>query len=73
MDRQAKISTGANDRPRDETIAETGPGIPDDSGRIVEVPDAEARRLKASVLRDRLDELKEKLEEETDLPQKGAP
>lgn len=26
-----KISTGPNDRPLDETIAGTGPGIPDDS------------------------------------------
>jgi hypothetical protein len=26
-----KISTGQNDRPLDETIAGTGPGIPDDS------------------------------------------
>ncbi|MBX5023891.1 hypothetical protein [Rhizobium lentis] len=73
MDRRANISTGTNDRPRNETIAESGPGIPDDGGRLVEVPDAEARRLKASQLRDGLDEFKEKLEEETDLPQRGAP
>ncbi|MBX5135604.1 hypothetical protein CO660_17010 [Rhizobium sp. L9] len=73
MDRKAKISTGTNDRPRNETIAESGPGIPDDSGQTVEVPDGEARRMKASLLRDRLDELKEKLDEETELPQRGAP
>lgn len=30
QDRQ-EISTGPNDRPVDETIAGTGPGIPDDS------------------------------------------
>lgn len=73
MDKRGKISTGTNDRPRNETIAESGPGIPDDSGRMVEVPDAEARRMKASLLRDRLDELKEKLDEETELPQRGSP
>ncbi|MBB4191864.1 hypothetical protein GGE45_001407 [Rhizobium aethiopicum] len=73
MDKRAKISTGTNDRPRNETIAESGPGIPDDSGRMVEVPDVEARRMKASLLRDRLDELKEKLDEETELPQRGSP
>jgi hypothetical protein len=28
---QDKISTGPNAEPRDETIAGTGPGIPDDS------------------------------------------
>ncbi|MEA3008355.1 MAG: hypothetical protein QOJ91_47 [Sphingomonadales bacterium] len=31
MDDKAKISTGPNDRPRNETIAGTGPGIPDDA------------------------------------------
>ncbi|MBX4923503.1 hypothetical protein HJA76_28185 [Rhizobium bangladeshense] len=73
MDKRAKISTGTNARPRNETIAGSGPGIPDDSGRMVEVPDAEARRLKASLLRDRLDEIREKLDEEIELPQRGAP
>jgi hypothetical protein len=31
MDEREKITTGTNDRPVDETIAGTGPGIPDDS------------------------------------------
>lgn len=31
MDDKPKISTGPNDRPRNETIAGTGPGIPDDA------------------------------------------
>lgn len=31
MDDKAKISTGPNDRPRNESIAGTGPGIPDDA------------------------------------------
>lgn len=31
MDDRPKISTGPNDRPRNETIAGTGPGIPDDA------------------------------------------
>ena len=73
MDRQAKISTAMNDRPRDETIAESGPGIPDDSGRMVEVTDEEAQRIKSSLSRDRLDDLKDELDEQTDLPQRGAP
>lgn len=30
-DRPAKISNGPNARPKDETIAQTGPGLPDDS------------------------------------------
>lgn len=32
-----KITTGANDRPKDETIAQTGQGQPDDSGSVIEV------------------------------------
>jgi hypothetical protein len=31
MDDKPKISNGPNDRPRNETIAGTGPGIPDDA------------------------------------------
>jgi hypothetical protein len=31
MDDKAKISNGPNDRPRNESIAGTGPGIPDDA------------------------------------------
>ncbi|GAA4041962.1 hypothetical protein GCM10022281_23810 [Sphingomonas rosea] len=31
MDAKEKISTGPNESPRNETIAGTGPGIPDDA------------------------------------------
>ena len=31
-DRSRKISTGPNARPKDETIAQSGGGIPDDTG-----------------------------------------
>ena len=38
---RAKISVGPNDRPVNETIAGTGPGIPDDArGPGEELPDA---------------------------------
>jgi hypothetical protein len=41
MDDKAKISTGPNERPRNETIAGTGPGIPDDArGPGEELPEA---------------------------------
>ncbi|HVL78761.1 MAG TPA: hypothetical protein VM346_05675 [Sphingomicrobium sp.] len=30
-DDKAKLSTGPNDRPRNETIAGTGPGVPDEA------------------------------------------
>jgi hypothetical protein len=73
MDKRAKVSTGTNDRSRNETIAETGPGIPDDSGRLVELTDAEIERMKASLLRGRRNPLKDELDEQIDLPQKGSP
>ena len=31
MEDKEKISTGPNDRPRNESIAGTGPGLPDDA------------------------------------------
>ncbi len=41
MDDKPKISTGPNERPRNETIAGTGPGIPDDArGPGEELPEA---------------------------------
>lgn len=43
----SKITNGPNDRSRDDSIAQSGPGIPDDSSAPVEASDndiAEARR-----------------------------
>lgn len=48
-DHKSKISTGANDRPRDETIAQSGEGLPDDSGKPIEVDDDEVERVKAKL------------------------
>lgn len=40
----AAISDGPNARPRDETISQTGPGLPDDTSQPVEItPEEEAR------------------------------
>lgn len=43
MDDKPKISTGPNDRARNETIAGTGPGIPDEAlapgEELPEMPD----------------------------------
>ncbi|MFL6843415.1 MAG: hypothetical protein ACJ8ER_00865 [Allosphingosinicella sp.] len=54
MDDKPKISTGPNDRPRNETIAGTGPGIPDDAlapGETLPEPpsDEEVERAKAAL------------------------
>jgi hypothetical protein len=50
MDKKPKITTGANDRPRDETISQTGAGLPDDTSRPVEVDDATVERVRQQLL-----------------------
>ena len=42
-------STGTNARPRETTIAQTGEGIPDDSGHAVQVNEAEAKRIEKKI------------------------
>ena len=42
-------STGTNARPRDETIAQTGPGIPDDTSAPVEISPEEEKRIEKSI------------------------
>ncbi len=42
-------STGTNARPRDETIAQTGPGIPDDTSAQVEISPGEEKRIEKSI------------------------
>jgi hypothetical protein len=54
MDDKAKISTGPNERARNESIAGTGPGLPDDArGPGEELPEApsdeEVERAKAAL------------------------
>ena len=40
-----KITTSTNDRPTDETIAQTGEGLPDDSSKPVDIDNEEAARF----------------------------
>jgi hypothetical protein len=47
--RTPKLSTGTNDRPKDETIAQTGDGLPDDSSQPVDIDEREAARLEQSI------------------------
>jgi hypothetical protein len=42
-------STGTNSRPRDETIAQTGPGIPDDASQQVEISPEEEKNIEKSI------------------------
>lgn len=47
--RNPKLSTGTNDRPKDETISQTGEGLPDDSSQPVDIDESEAARLEQSI------------------------
>jgi hypothetical protein len=42
-------STGPNARPRDDTIAQTAPGIPDDSSLPVELDPQEEKDIEKSI------------------------
>jgi len=46
MSDNEKISTGPNARPRNETIAQTGPGLPNDSSRPVPATEVEVERAR---------------------------
>ena len=42
-------STGPNARPRNDTIAQTGPGFPDDSSRPIEIDPEEEKRIERNI------------------------
>jgi hypothetical protein len=43
------ISNGPNARPRDEPIAQSAPGLPDDSSKPVEITPEEEERIAAEL------------------------
>ena len=47
--REPPISDGQSGRPRDETIGQTGRGLPNDTGRPVEIDPEEARRIEEKI------------------------
>ena len=49
MAARRKITTGLNDRPLDETIGQTGGGLPDDSGRSLETDEEQVERARESL------------------------
>jgi len=61
---KSKVTTGANDRPKDETIAQTGDGLPDDSSKPVEVDEAEVEKAR--------EQLKRQVRNDIERPQKGS-
>ncbi len=53
MQNKSKISTGPNSRPRNESIAQTAPGQPDDTSSPVNVDDAEVERIREKLTKGR--------------------
>jgi hypothetical protein len=47
-----KSTTGANDRPEDASIGQTAEGVPDDSGRPVEIDEDEVAKVREKLLGD---------------------
>ena len=47
--KQKPDSTGTNSRPRDETISQTGPGLPDDTSSPVEITPEEEKKIEESI------------------------
>lgn len=46
---ETKITDGANDRPRDASIGQSAGGLPDDSGRPIEIDEKQASRIEATL------------------------
>ena len=46
MKREEKITDGLNDRPRNETIGQSGAGLPDDTSQPIEASDEEIARMR---------------------------
>ncbi|WP_368517283.1 hypothetical protein [Rhizobium sp.] len=63
-----KITDGANDRPKDETIAQSGGGLPDGSGAPIEASDEEIGRLRAKLGANERQSEKEDLERQPERP-----
>jgi hypothetical protein len=51
MEKKPKISTGANDRPRNESIAQTAGGLADESRDAMAIDDAEVERVRAKLMK----------------------
>jgi len=70
MEEKPKITTGPNERPRNETISQTGPGIPDDtSSPILDVGDEDIERVRAKMTATERDSEDED-DDEDDIPAK---
>lgn len=49
LSKEPPVSNGQSGRPRDETIAQTGRGLPNDTGEPVQVEEDEAKRIEEKI------------------------
>lgn len=68
-----KSTTGNNDRPRNDSIAQTGSGLPDDSGKPIDVSEDEVGKVRDKLTGgDAHERLMKDVKDDIDLPQKGS-
>lgn len=72
MDKDQKITDGMNDRPRNDTIGQSGPGIPDDSSRPVDLDEEAVDRARSNLAGNPRADLKREVEEQIEKPQRGS-
>lgn len=68
----SKITDGLNDRPKDSTIAQSGPGLPDDFSQPIEATEEEADRIRAKFEDDARAKVKREIDEQVEKPQCGS-
>lgn len=67
-----KITTGTNDRPKEETISQSGEGLPDDLSRPVEADERTINGARKSLRENPRERLKREVKEEIESSEKGA-
>ena len=67
-----KITDGLNDRPKDASIAQSGPGLPDDSSQPIEATNEEVERVSAKLQDDGREKVKKEIDEQVKKPQRGS-
>jgi hypothetical protein len=74
-----KLTQGLNDRPKGETIAQTGAGLPDDTSRAPDINDEEAARIEQKIramgtkgAEQNRQALESEVQQDIELPLKGS-
>ena len=63
----SKITDGLNDRPKEASIARSGPGIPDETSQPIEATE----RVRAKLQDDGREKVKKEIDWQVEKPQRG--